>query len=242
MTGQKTDDRGQKKERALNVSRYVALGAVAMCVQTASAAFTFDDIDTWIGNGSNHAALVLDWNDGIEPQSLVWGYRWDGAATGEDMLRAVVEADANLYAKISAPGAFGISTFGFGYDLDSDGFGLDDATSFGVDGIAVTTSANADGAVSLDSDDHYAEGWFSSGFWTYWTSENEPFDGGAWDSALTGVSDRVLASGSWDGFSFDPVFSFTDPPSQPGATVPAPGALAPMFALLIGARRHRRRG
>ena len=227
-----------------------ASALVIICAAApAQAAFTFNDIEFWVGAGSNHAALVLDWNDGIESQSLVWGYRFDGSATGEDMLRAVITADDNLYAKISVPGAFGISTFGFGYDLDSDGFAISDGISFGPDGIAVTTEANADGAFALDSDDHYEEGWFSSGFWTYWNSSNDPFAGGAWDSAATGVSDRVLQSGDWDGFSFDPVFSFTDPPSEPvAATLPAPPAFfvlavavcarhSPPTALMVISRR-----
>jgi len=208
----------------------------------AHASFTFTDIEFWVGAGSNEAAFVLDWNDGITHETLAWGYRWDGSATGEDMLRDVVTADINLYAKISSPGDFGISTFGFGYDNDGDGFGIDDGTMFGSDGIAVTTTDNADGAMSLDPDDHYQEGWFTDGFWTYWTSDTgSPYDGGSWSSPSTGVSDRVLVDGSWDGFSFDPAFSFEDPPSLPvAATVPAPGALALIVGAALPGRRRRR--
>ena len=48
--------------------------------------FSFDDINYWVGEGENEAALVIDWNDAKAPQSLVWGYRWSDTATGEDML------------------------------------------------------------------------------------------------------------------------------------------------------------
>ena len=40
------------------------------------------DIQLWAGTGANEAAMVIDWNDGKSDESLVWGYRWDGSATG----------------------------------------------------------------------------------------------------------------------------------------------------------------
>lgn len=44
-------------------------------------AFSFDDIQFWVGEGENKAALVLQWNAEGETNALVWGYRWDGNAT-----------------------------------------------------------------------------------------------------------------------------------------------------------------
>lgn len=227
-----------------NCSHCARGAAVVLCLSaTAHASFTFDDIEYWVGSGSNEAAFVLDWNDGITHETLAWGYRWDGAATGEDMLRAVITADARLFAKISAPGMFGISTFGFGYDNDGDGFAIDDGTTFGPDGIAITTTDHADGASAVDPDDHYEEGWFTDGFWTYWTSDaGSPYDGGGWSSPPTGVSDRALVDGSWDGLSFDPAFSFNDPPSLPApAPVPAPAAVIVMGLAALAKRRRRLR-
>ena len=50
--------------------------------------FTFDDIEFWVGTGANRAALVIDWlENSNEPPALVWGYRWNGTATGRDMLK-----------------------------------------------------------------------------------------------------------------------------------------------------------
>ena len=57
---------------------------------------TFDDIDFWVGEGENRAALVIRWNDGKKPDGLVWGYRWDGNATGADMLEAIATSDPRL--------------------------------------------------------------------------------------------------------------------------------------------------
>ena len=62
----------------------------------ADASFTFDDIQYWVGNGSNKAALVIEWHDGNRPDAMVWGYRWDGEATGHDMIVAIAQADPRL--------------------------------------------------------------------------------------------------------------------------------------------------
>ena len=51
--------------------------------------FTFDMIESWTGEGANRAALVIQWNNETETTALVFGYRWDGQATGADMMRAV---------------------------------------------------------------------------------------------------------------------------------------------------------
>ena len=146
-----------------------------------------------------------------------------GAATGEEMLRAVLEADPRLFAKLSASGAFGTSVLGLGYD-DGDGeFALSDGTIFGAGGVF--TSGPADGAAPVDAGDRYAEGWFE-GFWHYAHADENPFAEGAWASGAEGMSDRELVDGAWDGWAFDADFSFDDVPSNPApAPAPEPGAL-----------------
>ena len=69
---------------------FVALLALPMPgLQAQPRVDSFDQIQYWVGSGQNRAALVLQWNDGGNPVSLAWGYRWDGSASGLDMLRAV---------------------------------------------------------------------------------------------------------------------------------------------------------
>ncbi len=63
--------------------------------------FTFDDVQYWVGSGSKQALFVVDWNDGVEPEALAWGYRWDGTATAEDMINEIVNADERLSADMS---------------------------------------------------------------------------------------------------------------------------------------------
>ena len=208
---------------------YTATIVAVMFASTAQADFTFNDIEYWVGTGENEAAFVVDWNDGIEPQSLAWGYRWDGTATGEDMFMEIVTTDSDLYAKVSS--VSGAALYGLGYDLDGDGFGLSDGTSF-TDGIAVTDAS--DTATAVDADDHYAEGWYSAGYWGYWLSD----DGTNWGFASTSMSGRTLTDGAWDGLSWAPLYDATAP-SEPIAAVPEPMSMV-LFGLGILAAFRRR--
>src|ERR1044072_4029207 len=130
----------------------ISLSILAMAA--ASHGFGFNDITTWAGTGSNRAALVIDWNDGKNPESLVWGYRWNGAADGQAMWDAISALDTRL---VRVNGGGGPSTmFGLGYDLGNDGFSL---------------SGSGETAVPGDADDHYNAGWFTAGFWGSYEAE-----------------------------------------------------------------------
>src|SRR4030042_2134301 len=161
---------------------------------------SFDDIEFWVGSGQNSAALVMDWQeDSSSEEAWVWGYRWDGDASGEDMLLEIVAADQRLYARIGTDSGFGTPLYGLGYGLtDNDTFGISDGTAFNSEGIAVT--GNHDGAAATDIGDLYHEGWYS-GFWNYAVSDGNPYDGGAWQSASSGISGRILSDGDWDGLT-----------------------------------------
>jgi len=76
--------------------------------------FDLNDILNWTGTGSNEAALVIDWQDGSTHPALAWGYRWDGTATGEQMLLAIAAADPDLSVEITS--------YSFGDAVDSLGF------------------------------------------------------------------------------------------------------------------------
>lgn len=189
---------------------------------------SLDDIQFWAGSGDNRAALVIDWNDGKSQESLLWGYRWNGSATGLDMLQAVVSADSRLYAYL-ADFSFGRSILGIGYDLnDSGGFAVNPALTFNQFGIALDSgSGNAnDSRAAADSGDHYVEGW-NSGYWAYYlkSGATEP-----WGSAPTGASGRPLTDGAWDGYSFALGFSGAAPGESVAAVVPEPGAI-PLLVL-----------
>jgi hypothetical protein len=210
---------------------------LAISVTTSARAVTFDDIQFWVGAGSNRAAFIVDWRDDIDPainpESLLWGYQWDGDANIEQMVRAVAAADDRFFATLGAEGAFGTPVFGFGYDIDNDGFAIEnsasmtrfDAADF-IDGVLQVATGEVDGFDADDADDHYEAGWFN-GFWGLWTADASPFDGGAWMLRDTGIRDTMIADGLWTGVVWDPDFSTFGPnppmPDEPTAALP-PGA------------------
>lgn len=184
--------------------------------------FTLDMIESWAGEGSNRAALVIQFNDDKENNALVFGYRWDGQATGIDMLRAVVSANPQLYGlfqytNVSSPtdpnGGYTIN--GIGWDADGDGdIALIDTgngnqvyeceTGFFehprgyVPGQGGSSDYDYDNWIARDTDDFWGAGWYKS-YWSYWVkgAENDKFSYSSW-----GASGRLLEDGCWDGWNF----------------------------------------
>lgn len=175
-----------------------------LSLATTARGASFDEIEFWVGDGANQAALVIDWDEHLDAgPSLLWGYRWDGVASGQQMLLEVLQSDERLFAKISPPSGLGVSIYGLGYDGNGDqSFSLDDNTAFDSDGVA--TSGPSDFASATDPLDHYAEGWQSAGFWHYTNAPPlaQGEDTPQWVSAPLGIADRVLSDGDWDGLVF----------------------------------------
>ncbi len=199
----------------------------------------FSDLVSVIGTGSHSAGLVIDFNDGSVSESFAWGYRWDGVASGEDMLAAIVAADPNLTVDSasfvtslsyfdgttmhSGLSDFGAGAISWGYYL-SGGFAGDDTP-----GPGGTPNSILGGGVSLP---------------TSWTLSPT-------GSSLVsfGESGRILTDGSWDSWSFgafDPsTFGhLTSPgPESPmaAAAVPEPSALLLVLSAALGGTIRRKR-
>lgn len=77
------------------------LTGAALSWASLNAQFSFSDITFWVGSGPDSAALVVDFHDGTWDSCYVWGFRFNGSATGEDMLNAVAAADVNFSVNIS---------------------------------------------------------------------------------------------------------------------------------------------
>jgi hypothetical protein len=179
---------------------------------------SFDDISYWIGTGSNQSAIVIDWKDGKEPASLAWGFRWDGAATGEDMLRAVAGSIGTTTAP-AAPNPGGDPSLTL-YTIFFSSFG------FAVEELRY----------DLGGGDQHREGGFSSssaGYWSYWTSGASLALPTTWVSSEVGMGDRVLTNNSWDGWSWAADFVGVAP-DQPISAVPEPGTVALLIVVAGG--------
>lgn len=194
-----------KINNLLRLISLILLGLSCGRFSFAQSVTTFNDIQYWIGEGSNEAVLVIDWSDlSSADESLAWGYRWNGTATGEDMLLDILAVDQRLFSKLNSIPGLGLVVFGWGYDLNNDGsFGTTDGTSFNADGIALSGVPDdpPPAAASADPNDQYAEGWLT-GFWNYSNSLGNPFDGGSWVTSELGATSRTLSDGDWDSWGF----------------------------------------
>lgn len=197
----------------MKMTSLFGLAAALFLLTVPVQAFTSSDVDFWVGTGEQEAVLVVDWKSGGEPQSLAWGFRWDGEATGRTMMDAITGADPRFFEE---SGFGGGTVYGLGYDLDGDG------------GSFVPSTDGSDTGFATDEDDHYAEGWLSAGFWSYWVSE----DGVDWGFSGLGIASRVLSDGDWDGWSWAPGFA-SAVPSVPTAAAPIPEPSA-LSLLLVG--------
>jgi hypothetical protein len=182
-----------------------------------------------VGQGSNRAGLVVDWNDGETELLKVWGFRWDGEATGADMVRAVCAADAKLYA-MGSQGGWGFSIGGLGYDKNENGvFDITKTgkvSSFDAGGYMSVSSYAFDGWSAADAGDLWSGGWETDGFWGYYNAGA----GGAWASSFIGASARALTDGAWDGWSWGASENGWDGGVPSLAVIPEP-----MTVLLLGA-------
>jgi hypothetical protein len=176
------------------------------------ASTTFDSIKFWTGTGTNKAAMVIQWNDGGTPISMVWGYRWNGTATGFDMFKSI--AGTTSLTDSSSP--------------------QNPQTYLGSDPRLTTSWTKHDFGNALESiifqNDNTlrTQADWNNGYWEYiviggtfnypiydaeWNIVGETsysqtgtatYSNENWFSSPIGASDRILIDGSWDAFSFAP--------------------------------------
>ena len=234
--------REQMKDRSMKKQLFAMLALAGMFLVPKAPAISLDDIQLWTGTGTNRAALVIEWSTPEDPEyssvplpvadkTLVWGYRFNGTATGDQMFNAIVAANPGLYAVETIYPYYGTSVDAIGYNLQgvgpqglSDGTVTDLANAF-TNGILMDASLNLDAAYSLNTGDLYW-GFTSGPNWETWTEAGDqggfaasPNRGtnefwtttdlvnfstgshGQWDLAQTGLSHLGLTNGSWIGFS-----------------------------------------
>lgn len=178
--------------------------------QIRNTAIDFSNIKYWVGTGSNQAGFVVQWNDSKNPDALVWGYRWDGDATGEDMLKAIAKADGRFFSLLYQGTQYGTAIGGLGFDLDgknSNALYKDGNTTYPLypfDGIIDTKAYDFDKFTSANAEDHWQSGWTEKGNWSYWVKNPSDTD---YKYSDLGATSRVLQNGSWDVWNYSPEFN-----------------------------------
>lgn len=168
-----------------------------------AAAFSFSDIQNWTGEGSNVAAMGLKWT-GSE-NTIVFGYRFEGTKTGEDMAIDIVANNPRLFMLMQSGTDYGSAIGGFGWDADNNGFSLKndkEVVQPDARGIyEITSDYSFDSYTSVSKTDYWNSGWYQ-GFWSYNLAQGDtPSD---ISFASTGCSGRTLTDKSWDLWLFTP--------------------------------------
>lgn len=187
---------GQQDACAARATFAVVLSLAVFAPMDSARAFSLDDLEYWVGEGTNRTALVVDWHDGRSPHALAWGYRWDGAATVEEMLRSVAGtgsvvdaggaqlsaiggADTRLFLLLQDAGATR-EVKGLAYDLDGDGQPLS--------------------AAPADPDDHHA---VAPSSWQFFVGPvTQDYAPGDLVRSAAGTTVNLLTNGAWHAFAF----------------------------------------
>ena len=152
---------------------------------------TFSDIHYWTGEGTNSAALVIDWTDEARPESaLVWGFRWNGdtGPTVAEMLAEVARDDRRFHVFTSL-GTWGLQINAIGYDADGDGGQFHYKKLRGDDILAEAS----------DADDYMDGGWMFTGYWEFLYSSiaKQSFENGGVSSSWWGADFVAVEPGNW---------------------------------------------
>lgn len=102
------------------------LSSLCLCLQAGAVEYIdwvdWDRIEHWAGDpeGEHKCALVIDFQDEFDSRALVWGFRWNGTATGEDLMRAVAGQSSALTAMIQYTGTMGSTLNGLGISINRE--------------------------------------------------------------------------------------------------------------------------
>lgn len=82
--------------------QFLQLAFAMLCPMLSWASYNPSDIRFWVGAGTDTAYLVVDFQQGFSSgeSSFIWGYRYDGTKTGQNILEDVAAADPNLVVTI----------------------------------------------------------------------------------------------------------------------------------------------
>lgn len=184
------------------------------CLHAQTLVNSFNDIQFWAGTGTNRAAMVIQWPDQANPAGVVWGYRWNGESTAQQMIFAL----AGSLPGGPAPAQGSDSRLEF--ELLYYGAGLNDyfvdVIRFNQVGLGSSWTGTQRVMPGYDGVD------FNALYYRYGTS--------AWTSALftqasSGPAGIPLRDGTWIGWVYtdgnDTELPFVQPYAAPGSAAPA---------------------
>jgi hypothetical protein len=216
----------------------MGLATASLFLVHQSWAISLDDIQIWAGSGTNRAALVIEWSVPesltnstvpvpVADKTLVWGYRFNGPATGGQMRAAILAADPKLYF-VESITIFGAFIESIGYNLNGNGvIGITDgkSTNYISNGILTNATVNVDAARPVNAGDLYWGGLYGPNWETwnaangdggflsspnrgtnaYWTVTETTYYSagyhGEWELAQSALDSLSLTNGSWIGLS-----------------------------------------
>ncbi|HEY1786611.1 MAG TPA: hypothetical protein VGJ73_00580 [Verrucomicrobiae bacterium] len=234
------------------------LALAGVLTLTQAHAISLDNIQLWAGSGTNRAALVIEWNSPelinqstvpapVATKTMVWGYRFNGTATGTEMLDAILAADPKLYVMVNE--TYGTFVTGLGYNLNGNGIiGVTDGanTNYFANGLLTNNDTSfADAAYPINGGDLYWGG-YDGPNWQSFTETNDSggfddspnrgssqywdpdtFNQGQWSFAEAGLDDLPLTNGSWIGFSVAAAGFDYNNPSDPANEIASDDGQAP---------------
>ena len=211
----------------------LTLGLILGHPTPSAASTTFDSINFWTGTGTNRAAMVIQWNDGSTPTSMVWGYRWSGEATGIDMLKAIAgstvsrEDGQTTFMPDTSTGAdprLALSLVNYSWGIALEGLVFTDREVVRTQNDWSTGYWEYSIFGGTFNYPLYDENWNDIGDITYSQTGNDTYSNVNRFYSPIGASDRILVDGSWDAFSFAADFTSTPVVEPSPALPPSPTA------------------
>lgn len=190
--------------------------------------FSVGDLPAILGSGPETAVLVIDFNNGVDPDSFAWSYRFGGEnVSGADLLLAIAASDPALTVSHGGTGEDGFFLTAVRYEYKG--------TLYEQEGVYPTASWG-----------YYLAGGTAGGANVAVAGGNEFPE--IWEASMVGASDtafgslgRILSDGAWDYWSVGPYDTETfdhlgTPEGFPvPAPIPEPTILTTILGILIAA-------
>ena len=178
---------------------------------------SFDDIQYWVGTGTNRAALVIDFGTKANPAAIAWGYRWNGTANAASMLFAL--AGSITGSDMPSPQA------GADMRLSIDGSyfaSLDDYFISSISYNQVGLPSGWSQSLRVIQDTWSIDRTYPS---LYSILGNGEWAAAAVEAAAVGISAIDLTNGGWIGFAQtdgENPYTFNQPAAATAPPIPAP--------------------